>query len=69
MADEQVIGSATETEGAIRKVPSLALSLFPRPELLAAGDSWLTSGADSEGVGDGKAQETVDPCGDSTGGG
>jgi hypothetical protein len=65
MADERVIGSAPETEGAIRKVPSLALALFPRPELLVAGDSWLASGGGSDGTG-GKAQDAVDRCEDST---
>jgi hypothetical protein len=37
MTDERVIGSAPEIEG-IKNVPSLALALFPRPELLVAGD-------------------------------
>ena len=64
MADQRVIGSVPETEGAIKNVPSLALALFPRPELLVAGDSWLATG---DGTG-GKAQNAEDPGKDSTGG-
>jgi hypothetical protein len=66
MADERVFGPGRETEGAIKNVPSLALALFPRPELLAAGDSWLASG-DSGGT-DGEAQNAVEPGKDSPGG-
>jgi hypothetical protein len=66
MTDERVIGSAPEIEG-IKNVPSLALALFPRPELLVAGDSWRVSGGCGDGTG-GKAQNVVDPGKDSTGG-
>ena len=67
MTDEPVFGSVPETEGAIKNVPSLALALFPRPELLAAGDSWLASGGSSDGTGGG-AKDAVDPGKDSVGG-
>ena len=67
MADERVIGPVAETEGATKNVPSLALALFPRPELLAAGDLWLASGGGSDGT-RGNAQNAVDPGKDSTGG-
>jgi hypothetical protein len=63
MADERVIGSAAETAGAVKNVPSLALALLPRPELLAAGDSWLASGGSGDEVS--KAQSTVDAIRDS----
>jgi hypothetical protein len=65
MADERVAGSVAQAEGAIKSVPSLALALFPRPELLVAGDSWLASGGSGDKTG-GEDQNTVDP--DSTGG-
>jgi hypothetical protein len=67
MADERVLGSVAETEGAIKNVPSLALALFPRPELLAAGDSWLASGGSSDGT-DGGAKDAADPGKDPAGG-
>ena len=67
MADERLTGSVAETEGTIRKVPSLALALFPRPDLLVTGDSWLASGGSSDRTG-GNAQNAMDPDEDSTGG-
>jgi hypothetical protein len=67
MADERVFGSGPETEGAIKNVPSLALALFPRPELLVAGDSWLVAGGSGDGTG-GEAQNAVDSAKDSAGG-
>ena len=67
MDDNQVIGSVAETKGAVKKVPSLALALFPRPELLVAGDSWLASDGHSDGM-DGKMQAAVDPGKDPAGG-
>lgn len=65
MDDDQVIGSAAETKGAVKKVPSLALALFPRPELLVVGDSWLASDGNSDGTD--KMLNVVDPCKDSAG--
>lgn len=67
MAEERVIRSVAVTEGATKNVPSLALALFPRPELLVAGDLWLASGGSSDETG-GNAQNAVDPAKDSTGG-
>jgi hypothetical protein len=62
--DDQAIGSAAEAKGAVKKVPSLALALFPRPELLVVGDSWLASDGDSDGTD--KVQNAVDLGKDST---
>ena len=67
MSDERVTGSVAETEDAIRKVPSLALTLFPRPKLLVTGDSWCASGGSSDGMGS-NVQIAVVPGKDSTGG-
>jgi hypothetical protein len=66
MTDERVIGFGPETEE-VKNVPSLALALFPRPELLAAGDSWLALGVHSDGAG-GRAQNAMGPGKDSAGG-
>jgi hypothetical protein len=65
--DDRIIGAVAGTEGAAKKVPSLALALFPRPELLVAGDSWLASDGSGDRT-DGKAQNVVDPRKNSTGG-
>jgi hypothetical protein len=63
--DDRAIGSAAEAKGAAKEIPSLALALFPRPELLVAGDSWLASDGNSDRTA--KAQNAVDLGKDSTG--
>jgi hypothetical protein len=65
MVDERVVRSVAQAEGAVKKVPSLALALFPQPELLVAGDSWLAASAVAATTG-GKALNTADPSKDST---
>jgi hypothetical protein len=66
VSDDQVIGSAAEAKAAAKDVPSLALALFPRPELLVAGVSWLASDDKCDRA-DGEEPNAVDPCEDPTG--
>jgi hypothetical protein len=48
MDDEAVSGSMMEAVGAGKAVPSLALALLPRPQILAMGDPWQASNDNGE---------------------
>jgi len=48
MDDEAVSGSMMEAVGAGKAVPSLALALLPRPQILAMGDPWQASDDNGE---------------------
>jgi hypothetical protein len=56
--DDQVTGSPAQAKGAIRKIPSLALALLPRPEVLEAGNCWLASEGD-ESTADGNVTDAI----------
>jgi hypothetical protein len=60
MDDEPVSGSMMEAKGAGKAVPSLALALLPRPQILAMGDPWQASDDNSERSSD----DTVPDAGD-----
>ena len=59
MDDEAVSGSMMEAVGAGKAVPSLALALLPRPQILAMGDPWQASDDNSE-----RSDDTVPDAGD-----
>ena len=48
MDQDRVIGPAVEIKGAVKETPSLALALFPQPQLLVVSDLWLVSDGDSD---------------------
>jgi hypothetical protein len=48
MDDEPVSRSMMEAIGAGKAVPSLALALLPRPQILAMGDQWQASDDNGE---------------------
>ena len=58
MDDEAVSGSMMEAVGAGKAVPSLALALLPRPQILAMGDPWQASDDNSE-----RSDDTVPDAG------
>ena len=58
MDDETVSGSTMEAIGAGKAVPSLALALLPRPQILAMGDPWQASDDNSE-----RSDDTVPDAG------
>lgn len=46
MDQDRVIGSPVEIKAAAKETPSLALALFPQPQLLVASDLWRVSDGD-----------------------
>ena len=58
MDDEPVSGSTVEAIGAGKAVPSLALALLPRPQILAMGDPWQASDDNGE-----RSDDTVPDAG------
>ena len=56
--DDETVSGSMEAIGAGKAVPSLALALLPRPQILAMGDPWQASDDNSE-----RSDDTVPDAG------